>query len=257
MFNLFKGKTQSLADLKRDLDQIGIKASDKILIHTSLRSIGKIEGGANGLIDLLTSQVSQGTLVVPTHTWQDINAKNPRFIQDKTPVCIGTLPEVFRKSPGVIRSAHPTHSNAAWGKNAKELMAGQEKFDTPCAPESTYGRLGEEDFKILLLGVDFGRNTAIHGLEEQAKVPGRLTVEREALEVELSDGTVVPSPQHRHTGPGSDNYVRIQDELHEQGILQYAKLGRAKVMHMRAKELFPYVVNKLILDPEYFVRELK
>ena len=155
--------------IRHDLLSMGFKASDRILIHSSLRAIGPIEGGAEGLIDVLLDYFSQGTVLMPAHTWDYVNAKHPKFYHATSPSCVGTLSEVFRNTPGTIRSAHPTHSNSGWGRGVKDLLADQERFDTPCAPQSTYGCLAEEGFKIVLIGVDFTRNTTIHGLKSEQR----------------------------------------------------------------------------------------
>lgn len=244
-----------LVDLRENLLAMGIKPSDKILVHSSLKAIGPIEGGADGLISLLTSVLDKGALQMPAHTWQQVGKETMRFLHETMPTCVGVLSERFRLSSGVIRSAHPTHSNSGWGVGIRDMLAGQEKFDTPCAPESTYGRLGEEGYKIFLLGVDFGRNTAVHGLEEKAEVPGRLTEDRQALEVEFADGTVVSSPQHRHMGVGSDRYVRVQPMLEEAGILRRGLLGYAQVLYMDAAPMFDRVVDLLRRDPSFFTRD--
>lgn len=247
--------TQSLSSLRNDLVAMGLKPADRILVHSSLRAVGPIEDGAEGLIRLLTDVLDQGALIMPAHTWETINAKNPRFYHATSPSCVGVLSEVYRTTPGVIRSAHPTHSNSGWGKGVEAMLRDQEKLNTPCGLSSTYGRLGEEGYKIVLVGVDFARNTAVHGLEERALVPGRLTEQAEPLEVAFADGTVVPSPQFRHTGPGSDRYPRIQPYLFERGLLHRAKLGQADVLWMDAAPMFDAVVDVLKKDPEYFTRE--
>ena len=40
-------------DIFRFLEENGIKHNDKVVIHASLRSIGSIENGADGLIDAM------------------------------------------------------------------------------------------------------------------------------------------------------------------------------------------------------------
>ena len=249
-----ENKTHKLSELREDLINLGLKSDDRILIHSSLRSVGKIEGRAEGLIALLMEYLHEGAILMPAHTWMSVNKNNPRFIHAETPSGVGALTEVFRNTPGVIRSAHPTHSNCGWGVDIDDLLRDQEKFNTPCGPKSTYARLDEKNYKILLVGVNFSRNTAIHALEERAKVPGRLSPETEALEVEFADGRVISSPQHRHIGPTSENYVRIEPMLKAMGILKEGKLGNAKVLHMETKPLFETVTNLLRKDPEYFTR---
>ena len=47
-------------DIFRFLQDAGIKHDDKVTIHCSLRSIGKIENGADGLIDACCEYLKDG-----------------------------------------------------------------------------------------------------------------------------------------------------------------------------------------------------
>ena len=42
---------------------------DKVIVHASLRSVGPVENGADGLIDAMCSYLDKGLLIIPTHTW--------------------------------------------------------------------------------------------------------------------------------------------------------------------------------------------
>ena len=85
------------------------------------------------------------------------------------------LPNLFLKRPGVIRSLHPTHSMAGFGKDAESYLAGEEMRNTPCTPGGCYDRLKDIGGKILLVGVGHERNTYIHSVEEVLNVPNRLS----------------------------------------------------------------------------------
>ena len=56
---------------------------------------------------------------------------------------------LFLKRPGVIRSLHPTHSMAGYGKDAASYLAGEEMRNTPCTPGGCYDRLKDVGGKIL------------------------------------------------------------------------------------------------------------
>lgn len=96
--------------------------------------------------------MKEGLLVLPTHTWSYIDAQNPRFSVLESPSCVGILPELFRKRPGVIRSWHPTHSVAALGADAALFTAGDERWDTPCARGSVYGKLLDRGRRLCCSG---------------------------------------------------------------------------------------------------------
>lgn len=123
-------------DLLKQLEDMKIDKKGTLLVHSSMKSIGQVDGGADTVLDVFSQYMKDGLLVLPTHTWAYINKNNPRFYVDKSPSCVGILTELFRKRPGVVRSLRPTHSVAALGKDAKEFVAGDEKCDTPCSRNS-------------------------------------------------------------------------------------------------------------------------
>ena len=51
------------------------------------------------------------------------------------------------------------------GKDAAGFCQGHERFDTPCAWDSPWGRIAQRGGKILMLGVSLARNTFVHGVE--------------------------------------------------------------------------------------------
>lgn len=104
------------ADLKHDLAAMGLTGNETILIHSSMKSIGPVEGGADTVLDAWMEFFAEGLLLLPTHTWRFINEENRVFDVRRSPCCVGILPELFRQRPGVVRSLHPTHSMAAYGK---------------------------------------------------------------------------------------------------------------------------------------------
>jgi AraC-like DNA-binding protein len=130
-------------DVFQLLESFSIRRDDVVTMHSSLREIGPIEGGADGLIDALKEYLCDGLLLIPTHTWANVNAANPHFDVRSTVPCIGTLAKVaaFRKDG--VRSLHPTHSMAAFGKNAREYIQGEEKSSTPGPMGGALSRLYE------------------------------------------------------------------------------------------------------------------
>ena len=96
-------------DLKLQLREMGIQPADTVLIHTSLKAVGEVEGGADVFIDAFCEYLSEGLLVVPTHTWASVYDEKPEYDVRTTVPCIGVVPKIaaFRKDG--IRSLHPTH----------------------------------------------------------------------------------------------------------------------------------------------------
>lgn len=239
--------------LIEQLKEAGIDPQGTLLMHSSMKSIGEVDGGADTVLDALSEYMKDGLLVLPTHTWSYINAKNPKFYVETSEVCVGILPELFRKRPGVIRSWHPTHSVAALGKDAAEFTAGDERWDTPCHRESAWGRLLDRKATIILVGVDLRRNTFIHGIEEWVDIPGRLTDSQEMLYTVLPDGTEIQVPSRRHTAtPWSEHFWKVEKVLEEGGALYRAKLGDAPVLVCDTVRTTEILTEMLEEDPDLF-----
>ena len=66
-------------DLKNQLKNMGLTGSETILIHSSMKSIGDVQGRAEGVLDVLIDYFKNGLLLFPTHTWKTVNSENPVY----------------------------------------------------------------------------------------------------------------------------------------------------------------------------------
>ena len=184
-----------------------------VLMHSSCKSLGQMENGGDTILDALTEYFSRGLVVLPTHTWATVNDRQPVYDVLYTPVCIGLLPELFRKRPGVHRSWHPTHSVAAFGADAEEFVRGDENCPTPCARDSAWGRLYDRDAYVLLVGVELNRMTFFHGVEEWNGIPGRLKETPNRYVVIPPDGGRIVRDYYPHCGDSSQLYPKAETAL--------------------------------------------
>jgi aminoglycoside 3-N-acetyltransferase len=129
----------------------------------------------------------------------------------------------------VVRTWYPKHSVAALGKEAHEFIAGNEQFDTPCARESSWGKLLDQKAAILLIGVYLRRCTYIHGVEEWLDIPGRLTDDYEMLYTILPGKTEISIPQSRHIGHTSEKYDQVEDIFLKNKVIYKGQFGDATV----------------------------
>ena len=112
------------------LRDLGFNPGATVMVHSSFSHIRRRvpDLSPQSLIALLQDLLgSQGTLLIPTFPFQGSQGeyadKNPRFDVQKTPSKVGVLTEVFRQTPGVIRSKHPTHPVGAWGRHARDILS--------------------------------------------------------------------------------------------------------------------------------------
>ncbi len=212
-----------------DLHRLSVDPAGTLLVHSSMKAIGPVDGGADTVLDALSEHMRDGLLVLPTHTWDRINADQPVFSVTDTPCCVGILPERFRKRPGVIRSQHPTHSVAALGRDAIAFTEGDACFETPLHRSGPWGRLLDRRATLLFIGCDLTKNTYMHGVEEWLDIPDNLTDSMVTLFTERPDGTVVPVRQRQHKGHRSDTFWKVEPLLLENGAMRTGTFGGATV----------------------------
>lgn len=236
-------------DVFQLLEAHGIQSTDVVTIHAALRAAGPIEGGADGLIDALKDYLCDGLLLIPTHTWAVVNKDNPYFDVRTTVPNIGTLARVAAFRPDAVRSLHPTHSLAVFGKGAREYIEGEEKSETPAPVGGCLSRLYELNGKILLLGVGHERNTYLHSVDERMDIPNRLRPEGFTVTITDWDGNTMQSPVfHPHQTLGiptglSEYYPNYKRALEVTGAVTYHQLGNATVYCCDARKTSDTVMH--------------
>lgn len=242
-------------ELKSQLEALGIEPGGTLMVHLSYKSVGEVEGRGNGLLDALSEYMAPGLLVLPAHTWANVGERNPVMDVLHTPSCVGALTELFRKRPGVLRSLHPTHSLAALGADAEEFVSGEERIGTPCGEGGAYHKLWERNAQILLIGVNFTRNTYIHGIEEWDGAEGSISPDTTEMYVIDVPGRRLHTPQRRHCAPlGSETFSKLEPQAIRENILTLGRFGDATARLMRAAPLRNMVAAQLRDDPKYLLR---
>jgi aminoglycoside 3-N-acetyltransferase len=176
-------------DISRGLRELGLATGDSLIVHSSMRHLGPVEGGADAVIDAILEVIGPGgNLMLPTFNYVS-PVPSPHFDPEETPGRTGVLPEVGRKRAGAVRSLHPTHSVAVIGPDAGRLTAGhldQRVFGVG----SPVDLLAQGGGKVLLLGVGQTSNSTIHVAEEHAGMPkGPWPVGLPVIRIRRPDGT--------------------------------------------------------------------
>ena len=222
-------------DIKDQLKKMGIVPSDTVIIHTSFKAVGEVEGGPDAFIDAFCEYLSEGLFLVPTQTWANVNKSSPVYDPRTTEPCIGLIPRTAYKREDGIRSLHPTHSMWAHGRGAEEFIKDEESAETPARVGGAWWKLGEYGAKILLIGVDHGRNTYSHVVDESAELDDRLGETPWNVTVKGYDGKEITTHQFRNHGKtGSLNFNRFEKAFIYNGAQKDGKIGDAYVRVVEA-----------------------
>ena len=155
--------------------ELGIKGGDKVFVHASMNRMGYIEGGAETVITALMEAVGdRGSIFMPTFSMAGSmeSCLNSGRVFDvrTTPSQMGVISETFRKREGVLRSLHPTHSVAGWGKDAECFLRDHDKSPTPFGYDTPFGRAAE-DADTYILMIETHIHSLLHHLQERAAFP--------------------------------------------------------------------------------------
>ncbi len=171
-------------DIERGLRELGLDTSSHVLVHSSFKSFGGVEGGPRTIVQVLVE--SLGTVMMPAFTAERTGVWDPRGATEgnaypaerppdwhdaepfthETPIerGLGVIPETFRTMYPVRRSPNPRVSFIAYGALAEQLVSPGTEVDGV----EPIRRLMEAGGDVLLVGVTHTNSTAIHLAEQLA-----------------------------------------------------------------------------------------
>lgn len=226
-------------ELRAGFRGLGLESGSRVVVHSSLNSLGHVVGGADTVVDALLDAVGpEGTVAVPTFTRYD-EPYNP----DESPSTTGAVTEALRRRDEAVRSLHPTKSIAAIGPDAEALVADHEPLNS-LGPGSPLHRLLERDGRILLLGVDHTTNSALHVAERLAGVPYRDQVAM----TETCVGSAVESVDVNRVHC-SRGFEVVRPLAERAGVVVRGEIGEAEARLLNGTELLSLVVDLLEADP--------
>src|SRR5574344_422060 len=254
-----KEKPVTYTTLLSDSIRIGIKPGMNLLVHSSLSSIGWVCGGVVSVIKALEEAITtDGTLMMPAHSsdlsdpshwenppvpeswWEIIRKEMPVFDNSLTPTReMGVIAESFRKQTGVKRSNHPSASFCAWGKNTDYILQ-DNHYDYPQNEKSPLGRLYDLNGYVLLLGVNYDKNTSFHLAEYQSTYRGKKIV---------SDGFPIIKDgkkewyEYEDILYYSDDFIKIGKDFETTNKCKIGLIGNARSILFPQKDLVDFSVK--------------
>ena len=217
---------------------LGLETGTRVVVHSSLSSLGRVDGGAETVVNALLEAVGPaGTVAVPTFT-----RYGEPYDPAESPSLTGAITEALRTRPEACRSPHPTKSIAAIGPDADVTTAHDP--GNSLGPNSPLHRLLERDGTILLLGVDHTTNSAIHVGERLAGVPYRDQVTETETRVNGTVETVEVNRVHCSRG-----FEAIRPLTEHAGIVSSGKIGDADAQLLEGDGLLSLVFEALEAEP--------
>jgi aminoglycoside 3-N-acetyltransferase len=244
--------------MRDDLLALGVKPGGYLLVHSSYKSLGSgVDGPAQVIETLRAALGEEGTLLLPTLSFESVPADRRVFDVRTTPSDVGAIPEYFRKMPGVQRSLHPTHSVAAAGRDAEKITGEHAMDDSPVGRYSPFRKLRDLGGQILMLGCGLFPNTSMHGVEELAEPPYGF---REHLKYECTDANGVTHTlsirrhhfRNKHGETVHQRYDRIKYIL-PASALATGYVLMAECHLIEAKPMWDMAERVMRDDPLFFV----
>jgi aminoglycoside 3-N-acetyltransferase len=238
--------------------KLGVEAGDTLLVHSSYKSLGEVEGGPQTVIRALeTTLGAAGTLIMPTFNF-DFNKGVPWDVR-KTRSKMGALTEVVRVDPRAKRVFHPFYSFAVLGKHAE--MLGSLRYKSAYERNSVFGKLRDLDGKIMVIGLSYNDSmTFFHHIEQMEGVDYRFLKQFTGEVTDENGNTYTDTFEMlvRDLDKGVMTMVNPMGALMEQaGIVKIRKIGEADVKLMKANEVYGFTAREMKRDPHllYYINQ--
>jgi aminoglycoside 3-N-acetyltransferase len=236
--------------LKEGFAGLGLKAGDIVLVHSSYKAFGEVDGGPQTVLDaLLEILTPDGTLIMPTFNF-NFNKGEPWDV-NKTPSHMGILTEIARTRPDARRVFHPFYSFAILGKLKDELT--RVRYKDSYGMESIFMKLRELDAKIMIIGLSYTHSmTFFHHIEQMNGVDYRY-IKAFTGQVTDENGRTYEDTFTmlvRDLDKGVITEVDPMGEvLEKRGVVSIATIGEATVKLMKANDVFRITSEEMIRNP--------
>lgn len=243
-----------LSTLKEILDNLVINKEGVLFVHSGSDYFSNIEGGPLSVLKTLIEYMKNGTLMMPAFPFEGMASEyldENEFSVVKTPSKMGLLTELFRRTPCVVRSFHPTHSVCALGTFAKYLTESHQESPYPFDDCSPFGKLIRLDGQVLMIGVGLEVLTLVHSAEDELKEKFPQTVyfpepkNVRAIDRE-NNNQIYKTYVHDPNISSRKNIVQFEDTLIQSGILYLIVAGGIEFRLLNAKLLHNFLVQKAL-----------
>lgn len=233
-------------DIIQQLKAMNAPQDRVVLMHSALRCIGDVEGGAANLLSVLIEYFTKkgGLLCVPTHTANNLfSGKDITLDINDTATDLGAFSTVALENKTGIRSENPVLSMVVFGdpEKAAAFVKDDAFVTTPTAPEGCYAKIAEQNGYIFLVGVGQEKNTYLHSVAEMLNLPDRMDETAQKVTVKRADGEIVDRTvrmfQCSFMQDVSKRFPKYEIAFRYHGCITDGKLGNAPVQLCDAVKL--------------------
>lgn len=256
LFSKTEEREYKVIDLQNALWELGVREGDTICVHSQLYSLGMPGMPRNEYLNMILKVLKEavgekGTIIMPAFSYSF--CEKQVFDVQKSKSTVGILTEFFRNSEGVLRTVHPIFSFSVWGMRKEEFM---DISNDAFSMESVYGKMIQNNDKIILLGADKGY-TIYYLAEESIGVSHRYfknfsgIVRNGEKEYELTVPYYVRCLDKR----SEENPPSVSAYLRRKEIEKIVPFGWGSISCFSCKPMFESIVDKLKEDETYFLKE--
>jgi aminoglycoside N3'-acetyltransferase len=259
----------SIENLAGDFRALGISSGDTVMLHASVRAVGEVAGGPDGIhLALKAALTDAGTLmmyascpryydevgrgILPTAMEVELREKLPAFdsLLARSDRENGALVELLRTYPGSRVNDHVARF-VFWGAQSEYLLSPQ-PWDFPFGHGSALERFLTLDGKIILLGSDHDAVTFLHYVEHVVDFPDKRIV-RSDIPV-LEDGhrvwksmkEVNTSSEGAHQNWPDGFFRSLVDAYLEESENSRGLVGDATTFAIDARPLFDFAAKVMV-----------
>ncbi|MBT3323207.1 MAG: AAC(3) family N-acetyltransferase [Anaerolineae bacterium] len=240
----------TLPQLTENFRALGVEKGDTLLVHSSYKSFGGVDGGPQAVIDAFLEVLGEnGTLLMPTFNFDF--CKGVDWDVRETPSQMGYMTNLVRTDPRATRVFHPIYSFAVIGKYAQAF--GDLRDKSSYGANSAFAKLCELDGKIMVIGLSYNDSmTFFHHIEEMEGVDYRYLKDFTGNITDWEGNTTIDTYQMlvRNLEMKVETMVDPMGALmEEKGVIKSRIIGEADVKLMKANEVYDFTLREMKRDP--------
>ena len=240
----------TLPQLTENFRALGVEKGDTLLVHSSYKSFGGVDGGPQAVIDAFLEVLGEnGTLLMPAFNFDF--CKGVDWDVRETPSQMGYMTNLVRTDPRATRVFHPIYSFAVIGKYAQAF--GDLRDKSSYGANSAFAKLCELDGKIMVIGLSYNDSmTFFHHIEEMEGVDYRYLKDFTGNITDWEGNTTIDTYQMlvRNLEMKVETMVDPMGALmEEKGVIKSRIIGEADVKLMKANEVYDFTLREMKRDP--------